>query len=591
MSETYTSPDLETVKNLQLTWEYLSLTGTWKLLGTTAATGVERSEHSFADETDAFTKSGKITFTCPPDTGPGELPEGEDHWVRARITKGDFGKKTPYPPRVKEFLLTYDEKPVLFEHYLTRNYSTDTALAPAAAGEPFTPFDIDPEQSPAFFLAFDRPLSNLSHRIYFRLSGSDTVPASVSWEYYGPGGWTGLGVTGDGTRDFSQSGAIEFVAPADWTLTSLYNREGYWLRALWEPGDPTRSPLLEDIRLNAVEAQQTVPGENEILGSATGEPFQTVHFSRLPILPGPRIQVDEPIPGREDEFQRVNWTEVRNFYRSGPGDRHYTFDLSFGSVTFGDGKRGKIPPIGRDNIRCAAYYTGGGAAGNVGAGTLNVMETTYKYVESVTNPYPAGGGCDAETVEEAKLRGPWALEHRYRAVTGEDFERLAREASGEVAKATCYTDKDGVVKIVLLPRNCPAKPLPTAKLVEKVKKYLDERRLLTTRIDVGGAVYKNFTIHAVIVPNARVLHQLETLKTNLENELETFFHPLTGGPQGSGWPMGRNVHISEIYYLIEKMSGVDYVEQVMLNHDPWLKRIETGEMTFPYLEKVNINFI
>ena len=36
---------------------------------------------------------------------------------------------------------------------------------------------------------------------------------------------------------------------------------------------------------------------------------------------------------------------------------------------------------------------------------------------------------------------------------------------------------------------------------------------------------------------------------------------MTGEAQGTGWPLGRNVYVSEIYALLDKLPGVDYVER------------------------------
>ena len=55
----------------------------------------------------------------------------------------------------------------------------------------------------------------------------------------------------------------------------------------------------------------------------------------------------------------------------------------------------------------------------------------------VTNRHPAAGGVDAESVDEARVRGPLMLRTRSRAVTAEDFEQLTREAAPEVARVRC----------------------------------------------------------------------------------------------------------------------------------------------------------
>ena len=46
--------------------------------------------------------------------------------------------------------------------------------------------------------------------------------------------------------------------------------------------------------------------------------------------------------------------------------------------------------------------------------------------------------------------------------------------------------------------------------------------------------------------------------------LTAYFDPLSGGPNGEGWPFGRGVYSSEIYALLNALDLVDYVEAVQL---------------------------
>jgi len=613
MAESYTPLGIEFLKELKVCWEYYSETNDWKLLGITSPAGVVKSEHSFLDETDAFTHSGKISFYCPADITSIAIQGEEGFWVRVRIIKGNYGTEKASPPLIKTLLITQKEKVTSLEHYLTYNYfSYKDLTALATKQKPFEPFEIIPEKAPAFYLAFDSPFSNKVHRIYFRLEEKGTALPNIFWEYFGEKGWKELKLLKDTTRNFSQKGAIEFIAPPDWRDSLVFEKKGYWMRARWETGSYSIPPSLKGVHLNAVEAIQAVSVPNEILGSSNGEPYQSFSFSQSPILPEPKILVKELESPSEEEIKKfreipkedvveevdsdtgkvmalwMRWYEVENFFNSAPENRHYTLDLYNGVISFGDGRKGKIPPVGRDNIKCEVYHVGGGTKGNVGENTLTLLGTAFPYVEAVGNPDSASGGADAETVEEAKLRGPWLLKHRYRAVTKEDFEKLTLEASGEVAKALCFTEKEGQIKLILVPKGEKEKLLPKSMLLQKVKTYLDERRLIATRIEVIGPSYTNISVEAEVAVELQKIDHLHEIKIKTEEGLRHFFHPLKGGPRGDGWPMGRAVHISEIYYLVEKVEGVDYVKKVILNKDPWTKRIEIGNANFPYLKEIDI---
>ena len=58
--------------------------------------------------------------------------------------------------------------------------------------------------------------------------------------------------------------------------------------------------------------------------------------------------------------------------------------------------------------------------------------------------------------------------------------------------------------------------------------------------------------------------QSGVVKTAAVQALNQFFHPLYGGPDGRGWPFGRDVYLSDVARLLEGISGVDYVQRLEL---------------------------
>ena len=128
-------------------------------------------------------------------------------------------------------------------------------------------------------------------------------------------------------------------------------------------------------------------------------------------------------------FRLATWSEIGTRSTISPARHpetmHYVLDGSSGSVHFGptvryaDGtwhQHGAVPPVGAEIIM-RSYRHGGGSGGNVGAGMLTSLRSTVAFIDSVTNIAPAKGGADAETVSEAKKRGPFSLRTRQRAVT------------------------------------------------------------------------------------------------------------------------------------------------------------------------------
>ncbi|HMO59875.1 MAG TPA: baseplate J/gp47 family protein, partial [Roseiflexaceae bacterium] len=193
----------------------------------------------------------------------------------------------------------------------------------------------------------------------------------------------------------------------------------------------------------------------------------------------------------------------------------------------------------------------------------------------------ARGGRDAERLQRAMVRAPLELRSSVRAVTAEDYEHLARKASPLVHRAACIqprgairagTDvsRAGVVRVLLVPtleqpdRQIALEELrpiePT--LARTVEEYLDRRRLLTTTLVIGPPDYTVVSVEARLKPARETLG--ETLTREAQQRLYRFLNPLIGGPDGNGWPFGRDLYLSEVYAVLQSMPGLAYIEQVRL---------------------------
>src|SRR5262249_51134170 len=143
--------------------------------------------------------------------------------------------------------------------------------------------------------------------------------------------------------------------------------------------------------------------------------------------------VADPRTGQLGEVW-VAWQERPHLYFSGPADRHYVIERSGGRVLFGDGVHGRIPAPGADNLRARTYRAGGGAEGNVSAGSIRQVLAGV-LAQGGTTPRAAEGGADGEAVASVLERAPRLLRHRGQALAAADYEALAREASPAVAVA------------------------------------------------------------------------------------------------------------------------------------------------------------
>ncbi|MCX6006936.1 MAG: putative baseplate assembly protein, partial [Chloroflexi bacterium] len=48
----------------------------------------------------------------------------------------------------------------------------------------------------------------------------------------------------------------------------------------------------------------------------------------------------------------------------------------------------------------------------------------------------------------------------------------------------------------------------------------------------------------------------------VEKKLYQFINPITGGPDNTGWPFGREINNSDVFSALQGLNGVDYVEDV-----------------------------
>jgi hypothetical protein len=568
-----------------------------------------------------FTASGLFAFTVPEQGIPSSKVNGKDgRWVRARIARGgyfvrhevtippveDGGDSTTLiiveqrPPMVADLRLayvyraprTFPERCLTYNDFTYEDHSADIRWP----GAGFAAFRSVADTTPALYLGLDQapPVDLVS--LYAAIQEEEGRPPGppLTWEYWDGLAWREVAVQDDTAR-LVRPGMLAFIGPADGAALARFDAPRYWLRGrLREDGDPVPGTIT-GLFLNAVWAMQAQTVRAEVLGSGSSEPNQTFFFIRKPVLEGEVIEVREldgaraavelPILAREvdpadlnvvyDANRRVQevwvrWRRQPNLYLSGPHDRHYVLERSRGRIIFGDGVTGRLLPAGNDNVRAAVYRAGGGAAGNVAAGGIAQLLGGIPYVSGVSNPRAAEGGAEGETVEQIRIRGPQALRHRGRALTARDYESLAHEASPGVAVARALPathpsgrPAPGWVKLIIVPWGQEPQPQPSFGLRRQVQDFVQARApAAIAGLFVTGPTYLPVGVAAVVAPVD--LGQAGPVGVAVRQALEAFFHPLTGGPGGGGWPFGRAVYLSDVAAVLETLPGVDYVQELEL---------------------------
>ena len=119
-----------------------------------------------------------------------------------------------------------------------------------------------------------------------------------------------------------------------------------------------------------------------------------------------------------------------------------------------------------------------------------------------------------------------------------------------------------MITVIVLPFLPQSRPTPTPGLLATVGAYLRRRRIVGTRVEVVGPTYLEVSVRA----HVRSLQGANTaaLQNAVVAALDRFLDPLVGGPDGSGWPFGRDVYRSEVMRIIDEVPGVDYVASLEL---------------------------
>lgn len=478
---------------------------------------------------------------------------------------------------------------------------TSELVGPPLSGKTI---DVPAFQSVTVKLGFDAASTDPVHLRFCLSKPADENAIQVEWLYSAstaePFSWPPISTVVDGTDVFQKNGIVSLTVPTmpvSWTSQNPQN----WTTVIEDSAEEKvdqslfwigirvsnllSQPLelgLDHILFNSVSATNalTIP-EEELLGVSNGKPFQFFELQNQPLFKRPGaedpyhhllIQVREPLVGG-GFGPWTDWIHLDDF-PEGAGS-HFRLNPVTGTINFGnyhptaspDG-HGTIPPLDSE-VRGVTYrYVAGGANGNVPSDTINVIRTPLPGLVSVTNPGPAAGGSDEEAIEETKRRGPEVLRNRYRAVTAEDYEYLAREATTDVKKVRClpsrlFTIYDpspaivgnpwtygginrsvGNVNVIIIP-DAPLSnptPMPSEELLQEVSDYLEERRVLTNLLHVTFPRYLPINVNVDIKIWQKALATgLVTSTAQVQNQImakiREFLHPLLGAltKRGGKW--------------------------------------------------------
>lgn len=491
-----------------------------------------------------------------------------------------------------------------------------------------TVFSQQPVGGDAIYFGFARDVSHYLLHFHFECHGADGIDTTrppYVWEgathdVNGEVKWTAvtLGPNEDETLGLFVPGRmiVHLAALSQLTLEELDNDPLYWvrLRVRHENEYPdaqtrpfTQSPRVVQLEISSmggtVMASHAEIVKREFLGYSDGTPGQRFWLQASPILrPEPEkgetlcVQLNNQANGRAADEQIWYW--AKNFSDDVPipnatkpvkhTDRKiFTLDTGSGEIRLppaqtdaqGNVQRyGTIPPRGAA-LWFNQYRHGGGKAGNVPAYALNTLKTAIPNVDLVYNRQAATGGQDQEPLDIAKLRAPALLHAQNRAVTAADYEYLAARAGVPLGRVKCLQPEPGWVESVdpgtvylfVLPnvqntaqqlrRNMLAMPAADR---QKIQAYLDERRLLTTRLHVANPEIIWVQVHLTCKVHPGT--DRKQLEQEIRERLYRHLNPLNNDdePEQTGWPFGQDLYTYDVYSYLQGIPNLLAVPEITL---------------------------
>jgi len=352
----------------------------------------------------------------------------------------------------------------------------------------------------------------------------------------------------------------------NWSKVAIGGVEGWFVRFRVTALLPVATgPVIDRLKIDGgrqfvlLEGTQGRSVTAEPPASSSGLPAQEFPLATAPGLrDSVRVYVDEG--GGDVEWE--NLTQSGELLAAaGPRDRVFEVRQDAeGNLTvrFGDGTRGRVPPLGIDNLRFT-YRVDANQDGNVGAGTVVVNSDGPALVKSVTNPRAASGwreadGASEQALTRAKELAPALLRAQRRACAPEDYEALAiawRSSAGTrpVVRAKAVEEGFGPKTIKLIVVGTRGVGI-SAELKDELERYFNgdpdtgEAGVGATNVEVTVV---NFTPR-VLTPTVSIECTSALTEAAVRQALATFLSPTARTSTGTAWVwrFGGRVALSRI---------------------------------------------
>jgi hypothetical protein len=278
--------------------------------------------------------------------------------------------------------------------------------------------------------------------------------------------------------------------------------------------------------------------------------YALLHFDAKPAIPA--ITLTSVLHGT------TTWKPQYDLLADSPTDANFVMEVESDGTArlrFGDDVNGLRPQP--DSVFTAAYRVGNGTAGNVGAEAL-IKFAGDPRIASCTNPMPASGGTDPETMDQIRRRAPQAFMTQERAVTMADYERVA-EMNTQADQAVATLRWTGSWYTVFITAEPKGAGKLTPALRRALKKNINRYRLAGQDIELESPQYVSLEIELAVCVDP------DYFQADVEKQLLQVLGSqlLPDGTKGLFYPdtftFGQTVYLSPIYAAARKVPGVTSV--------------------------------
>jgi hypothetical protein len=286
--------------------------------------------------------------------------------------------------------------------------------------------------------------------------------------------------------------------------------------------------------------------------------------------------------------QPRTWLPRRDLLNSGRNDEFVVEVESDGRayLRFGDGDHGARPS--EEAKFTADYRIGNGVRGNVGADSLIHVVSNDGAIEKVTNPLPAKGGVEMESIEQVRQNAPEAFrspDKQERAVTPADYAAITTRHP-QVQKASAQLRWTGSWHTMFV----TVDPMGGARLDDgfesKLRDYLEPYRLAGHDLEIDRPRMVPLELEMTVDVNSdyersRVRSALLQIFSNrdLPDGRRGVFHP-------DNFTFGQPVFLSPLYAAAQAVPGVESVDITIFQRQeaPGPEGVQDGKLAMGRFE-------